>query len=228
LGKAIVLCRTKDDIGHWAHVVGVAADVHQYGLERPAPPEAYVPYTRDAGNASTLIIRSSLPLAVVSGLVESTLARVAPSVPIENQRSMESYLSESMAQRRMTLELFAAFTGLALALAGLGIYGVVAFTTSRRTGEIGLRLTLGARPAEIVRLVVAGSLRPALVGIMIGAAAALLAGRAFTALVYRVSPADPETLAAAVAALLAIALLAAWLPAWRASRIDPASALRAE
>jgi len=228
LGKAIRMPRSASDNGPWSQVVGVVDDVHQYGLDHAATPEVYLPYTLEPGAATTLVVRSGLAPAAIKQQIEQAVWGLDSGVPVENGRPLAAVLQQSMAQRRMTLEMIALFGALALLLAALGIYGVVAYTTAQRTSEIGVRMALGAASGDIMRLVVAGGMRPALVGLALGGLGALGVGRLLTGLMYRVSPSDPVTFGVVLTALAAVALAACWLPAWRASRLDPAPALRGE
>ncbi|MGH9394096.1 MAG: ADOP family duplicated permease, partial [Terriglobales bacterium] len=228
LGQALALASTFAPAPQWARVVGVVADVHQYGLERVPTPEVYLPYPLNPGAAGTLVVRSALPPAQIEAAARGALSSLDASVPLARGRMLDTVIAGALAQRRLTLALIALFGGLALLLAALGIYGVVAYTTAARRSEIGMRLALGADRGGIVRLVVSGGMRPALAGLVLGIAGATAAGRLVAGLLFEVAPADPAILASAALVLGAIALTACALPAWRASRLDPARALRAE
>ncbi|HUX67577.1 MAG TPA: ABC transporter permease [Terriglobales bacterium] len=228
LGKAIRMPVSPTDLGTWSQVVGVVEDVHQYGLDQAATPEVYLPYTLEPGSAATLVVRSGLAPAAIQRQIEQAVWGLDATVPVVEGRPLAEVLRQSVAQRRLALEMIAGFGGLALLLAALGIYGVVAYTTAQRTGEIGLRMALGADRGAILGLVVAGGMRPAAVGLGLGALGALGAGQLLRGLMYRVSPSDPATFGVVLAGLGAVGLAACWLPAWRASRLDPSQALRGE
>ncbi|MGH3183416.1 MAG: ABC transporter permease, partial [Streptosporangiaceae bacterium] len=222
LGKAIRLggsrAYAKDD---WSRVVGVVDDVHQYSLDQTATPEVYVPYPLNAGDAASIVVRSSLTPASMQQAIEHAVWGLDAEVPVTSLRALTALVAQSVAQRRLTLELIGGFGVLALLLAALGIYGVVAYTTAHRTSEIGTRMALGAGGGEILRLVVGSGMRPALLGMLLGAVGALAAGRLLSGVIYQISPGDPATFTAVLAMLIAVALAASALPAWRASRLDP-------
>jgi putative ABC transport system permease protein len=230
LGQAIALAgqQTTGAPIVWSRVVGVVNDVHQYALDRTAPPEVYLPYTLSPGAASTLVVRAHLPPAAIAAQLRQSLAALDSAVPLARGRMLTEVVAGALAQRRLTLQLIGLFSLLALALATLGIYGVVAYTTAARRGEIGLRMALGAGRRGIVGWVVAQGMRPVLLGLAAGLAAALLGGRLLSGFLFQVTPADPATLAAVALLLAALGLAACLLPAWRASRADPARILRAE
>ncbi|MGH9520724.1 MAG: FtsX-like permease family protein, partial [Terriglobales bacterium] len=227
IGQAMALAGTTSGINQqWASVVGVVANVHQYSLDRAATPEVYVPYTLNPGAASTLVVRTAASAAAVRAGIEQAVWGVDGEIPIANLRLLSELVSGSVAQRRLTLELIGLFGALALGLAALGIYGVVAYTTAQRTSEIGMRMALGASRGEIVGLVIGGGLRPAGLGLVVGALVALAAGRALQQLTFGISPSDPATLGVVLAVLALVAAAACAIPAWRASRLDPAACLR--
>src|SRR5262249_50407907 len=149
-------------------------------------------------------------------------------LPIYAVRSMEESMAATVAQRRFAMRLLALFAAAALALSALGIYGVIAYGVSRRTREIGIRMALGARPRDVQGLILGQGLRLILAGVGLGVAGALAITRALSALLYGVSPRDPATFGAIAALLVAVALLATWLPARRAAALDPSAALRSE
>ena len=227
IGQAMALAGLPNGTNQqWASVVGVVANVHQYGLDRAATPEVYVPYTLNPGAAATLVVRSTAGVAAVRGAIEQAVWGMDGDVPITNLRRLSELVSGSVAQRRLTLELIGLFGALALGLAALGIYGVVAYTTAQRTSEIGMRMALGASRGEIVGLVIGGGLRPAGLGLVLGALAALAAGKALQQLTFDISPSDPATLGVVLAVLALVAAAACAIPAWRASRLDPSVCLR--
>jgi putative ABC transport system permease protein len=150
------------------------------------------------------------------------------NAPVFDVRPLPEHVASSVAPRRLAMLVLTGFAALALVLALLGTYGVISYAVQQRTQEIGIRLALGARPGDVVRMVVGGGLALAVVGLAIGAAGALGAGRVLASLLYGVGSRDPLTMAGALGVLLAITALASWIPARRAARLDPVRALRAE
>jgi ABC-type antimicrobial peptide transport system permease subunit len=160
--------------------------------------------------------------------LRSELAALDKDVPLSLPRTLPQVVSESVGARRFQMTLLSIFAAVALTLAALGIYGVTAYSVAQRAREIGIRMALGADSARVLRMVVGGGVRLSIAGVAIGVAAALLATRALGSLVYRVSTNDPVTLVATGALLVGAAAVASWVPAVRATRVDPAGALRAE
>jgi putative ABC transport system permease protein len=153
---------------------------------------------------------------------------VDPSLPVFGERTMEDVVSSSLARRRFALQVVGGFGVLALLLAGVGVYGVVAYSVSQRTREIGIRLALGARPADVLRLVVGSGMKLTLLGVGLGLAASFGIARLLASLLYGVSPGDPATYALVAVLLACVALLACLIPARRATKVDPMVALRYE
>jgi predicted permease len=216
----------------WYTIVGIAADVRQMGLDEPVKAEMYLPHqqvtTQPWFSPRDLAIRTKGdPMALV-GMVREVVRSVDPNQPISNVATMEELLGEETAQRRVGMILLATFAGLALLLATLGIYGVLAYFVVQHTGEIGVRMALGATPRGIVALVVRKGMGLTLVGIGLGLAAALGVTRLMASLLFGVRAVDPYTFIAVPLLLGVVALLACWIPARRASKTDPLIALRAE
>jgi putative ABC transport system permease protein len=161
-------------------------------------------------------------------MLRAELLALDKDVPISSPRPLPQIVSDSVGARRFQMTLLSIFALIALTLAALGIYGVTAYSVTQRAREIGIRMALGANPARVLGMVLAGGLRLSILGVAIGAAGALLATRALESLVYSVSTTDPLTLTATGALLVGAAALASWVPAWRATRLDPAASLRAE
>jgi putative ABC transport system permease protein len=160
--------------------------------------------------------------------VRSALNKLDPGLPIIQPNTMNQIVDESLGQRRLTMTLLGVFAGIALVLAMVGIYGAVAYTVEQRTGEIGVRMALGAQTADVLRLVVKQGMTPVIIGLVIGLAAALGLGRLLTAQLYEVSVNNPALLASTAATLAIVALLACLIPARRASLVNPIEALRTE
>jgi putative ABC transport system permease protein len=210
-----------------AEVAGVVGDMRERGLTTDPPFTVYLPYGRNAVPSQFVIHTRGNPLALMP-TIRSIVAGLDPNLPIADVRSFEEVVSRSVAPQRFNTILLAVFSGLALLLATTGIYGVLSYSTSRRTAEIGLRVALGASGRGILRMTVAQGMRPVLAGLALGALGAWWLSRYFTALLFGIKPLDAPTYFAVAALLLATALLACYLPGRRAMRIDPAVALRIE
>ena len=222
--------------GVWLTVVGVVADVHHRGLDTLPRPEMYRPHTQFRyGGASapavtslTWVLRTTAdPLAATSH-ARAAVHAVDPSLGISDVATMEQVLSDSTSDRRLNMLLFALLGGLALALATVGVYGVVAYSVTQRTHEIGVRMAIGARPADVVRMVLGEGGRLAIAGVALGSVVAIAGARLIRGLLFEVSATDPLTFAGVAIGLLGVALLASYIPARRATRVDPMIALRGE
>jgi putative ABC transport system permease protein len=207
-------------------VVGVTPSTHQMGLDTPARAETFVP-SRTIGTMSVMVRTRGNPESLASA-VSGQIAAIDKQQPVTDVQSMEQRMRDGLAERRFNMLLFGAFGALALSLAAIGIYGVLSFTVARQTHEIGIRMALGARVTNIVRMVIGQGLGLALAGIAIGAVAAIGLTRLMRNLLFGVSPDDPLTFSAGVVVLAAIALLASYVPARRAARVDPVQSLRTE
>lgn len=227
LGKRVKLAGAGQNSEPWRTVVGVVSDVSQYGLDKGAPMQVYFPHAQFPTSQVTLVVRSAAadPKALIAP-VRGAIRAIDADQAAYDFAAMSDLFANSLALRRLLMVLLAVFAGLALALAALGLYGVMAFLVSQRTREMGIRLALGARPRDLVRLVAGQSLRLALLGLALGLIVALGATRGLGALLYGVNPLDPTTLVGVSALLLAVAVLAGYLPARRAGRVDPMVALR--
>jgi putative ABC transport system permease protein len=212
----------------WREVVGVVADVKLNGIERDAPLEMYMPLLQEPQNSLGLAVRTSGdPLAAVTA-VERAIHSLDKDLPLFSIRSMDQLLGGSLTQRWLTLVLLAGFALLALLLAAIGIYGVIAYSVRQRTHEIGVRIALGAQAGDVLHLVLKQGMRLALMGTVIGLAGALALTRLMMPLLFNVKPIDPLTFAAITAMLALTALMACWIPARRATKVNPITALRFE
>jgi putative ABC transport system permease protein len=217
----------------WRTVVGVAGDVLSQGPDVGVNPEMYIPYQQFPWlmeGPKHLIVRTSATVKPESlvGAVTREIHRVDRSQPVADIATMEEIVLEPMKQQRMVMALLASFAGLALVLSALGIYGVLSYSIAQRTREIGLRLALGADRGSVLRLVVSGGARLAIVGIAVGTAVALVLTRLMIDLLYGVRPADPVTFGIVTVILASTSLVACYIPARRAMRVDPMVALRHE
>jgi len=212
----------------WWTVVGVVGDVREFGLDAEVRPTVYFPFDQLPNDTLTLVVRSSAPPRDVLRGAQQALSSIDPLAAAYQARPVSEMLSATLAQRRFALKLLQGFAALALMLAGLGLYGVLAYTVTQRTREIGVRMALGARPAQALALVARESAAVVGAGLVLGFAGALLSARVFAGLLFGVGPADPPALLAAMLVLAAVALGATLMPARRAALVDPAVALRAE
>ena len=209
-------------------IVGIAGDVRSSTLLVPPQPEMYVPHAQTGTRAMTYVVRSSLPAGQVLSSAREAVRGFDSKLPLIRPGTESALVARELARPQFYLVLFALFAGVAVALAGVGIYGVVAYTVAQRTREIGVRLALGADPSTVVRLIVWDGLRPAVVGVAVGAVVALAAGQVIATLLYQIQPRDPLTMVIVVGMLIAIVLVACLIPARRATRVPPAEALRME
>jgi predicted permease len=209
-------------------VVGLVRDVKQREWTAPAGPEMYLAYLQNPSSSLTLVVRAAgAPLALAPA-IQQEIAAVDPRLPAARPRLMEAVVADAVGQPRFNLLLLDVFAGIALLLAAVGIYGVMAYAVSRRRQELGIRLALGARRGQILTLVLSDGMRLAAAGVAVGLLAALALTRMMGALLYEVSATDPATFAALAVVLTSAALLACYLPARRATSIDPMTALRQE
>lgn len=214
------------DEGQPLRVVGVAADVPTTSLEREGSLIAYAPYwIADFGRA-TFVLRTAGEPGAVAAAARAAVRRVDPAVPVPRTRTMSEVVSQSLAKRRFQLVVLALFAATALVTACVGIYGVVAHSVAQRSGEMAVRLALGARPADVRRLVLGEGMRPVAAGLLVGVGVALASRSLLGALLFGVQAADPTVIGAVAAVLAAVAALACWAPARRAARTGPGAALR--
>lgn len=209
-------------------IVGIVRDVKQYGLDLPTAPTIYVPYLQRSDAGMTVLVRSSLDPAGLVGAMRRQLLALDKDLPLAQVRTMQQVVAESTAQRRVMVMVSALFGVLALLLAALGLYGVMAYTVTLRTREIGVRMALGAQRGDVLRLVISNGMALALIGIAVGLAGAFALTRLMVSLLFQVTPTDATTFTAVPALLIVVALLACCIPARRATKVDPLVALRYE
>jgi putative ABC transport system permease protein len=207
-------------------IVGVVGDVRTRGMETAPVPVIYTPHAQYGPESMTVVVRApGDPGTLLPGL-KGALAALAPGVAIGRARMMDDLVSASVAQPRFRTLLLTIFAAVSLALAAVGLYGVVAFSVSQRRSELGLRIALGADPRHVLRLVLREGMTPVAIGILLGLGGAALMARLMKALLFGVDPFDPLTFAAVAMALACVGLAACYIPARRATRVDPAAALR--
>jgi predicted permease len=214
----------------WHTVIGVAKDVRQRGVERPAGTELYISLDQHdvAPPSMNVVMRTTLPPAALSGTIQRIVRDVAPGVPVVQLRGMDSVFAESIRRPRLLAQLLSAFAGLALLLAAIGTYGVLSYMVTERRREIGIRVALGATRSHVLTQIMKQGLQVTALGVTIGLAGALAVNRLIASLLFGVQPADTVTIAFVIATITAVAVVASWLPAWRASRLDPNFVLRNE
>ena len=209
-------------------VVGVVGDVHHEALDVTPNPTFYVPYHHDPWATMSFALRTSASPEALTRAIESAMNQVDKEQPVGAIRTLDDFLSRSLARRRFGVAVLTAFGAIAVALAAVGLYGVLAFIVGERRREIGVRLALGAQPRDIVVDLLGEGLRLAAVGVAVGIGLALAATRLLNALLFGTSPTDAVTFGSAGALIVTIAAAASLVPALRASRVDPLVALRDE
>jgi putative ABC transport system permease protein len=212
----------------WMTVVGVAADVRHRRLTEPAQPMMYRPFDQEPNYLVAILIRTSGPVPGLAEAIAKEVRGVDADLPIYSVRTMDELIAGAVAERRFLMRLLAAFGVAAVAIALLGIYGVMAYAVSRRTREIGIRMAIGARREDVSRMVIKQGLVLTASGLVVGLLASLALGRLITSQLFGVQPADPWTLAVVPLVMVAVSLAAAYLPARRAAQVDPMMALRGE
>ncbi|HEV8702066.1 MAG TPA: ABC transporter permease [Candidatus Polarisedimenticolia bacterium] len=228
IGRRITFGTDDKGESYWTTIVGVVADVRQKGLHAEPRPEIYVSSMQSPSRYATLIVRSGLDPAGLAASVRREVQGVDPDIPLYDVKTMREVLDGSLAARRFNMALLALFAAVAVLLAGVGLYGVLAYMVTQRTHEIGVRMALGARPRDVLRLVVGQGMALALGGVLLGILGALALTRVLSTLLVGVAATDPWTFGIVVPLLSAVALLACYVPARRAARVDPLIALRYE
>jgi ABC-type antimicrobial peptide transport system permease subunit len=208
--------------------VGIVGDVREFGLSSPPVPETYFALDQFPPDFGTITLESRQQPATLVAATRKILAASAPDVAIFRVTTLDALEAASIGRPRFIMTLLAMFAGIAIVMAIVGLYGVIAFGVGERTREIGVRVALGAQRHDIARLVVSDALILGAIGVVSGLGISVATSRALQSLLYGVRPADTLTFAATGASMLAAALVAAWLPARRATRLDPVAAIRSE
>jgi putative ABC transport system permease protein len=212
----------------WRTVVGVVQDVKQAGLDAPHTMQIYLPHAQYRVGDLTLVVRAKSNPLDLAPLVQGQVRELDPDQGVSNVATMDQVMSDSVASRRFSTTLLGALAGLGLLLASVGVYGVISYGVSQRTREIGIRMALGARRKDVLSLVVAQGMKLLLLGVAAGAVAAFVLTPVMSSLLFGISPTDPVTFAGSVIFLALVALLACYIPARRAAKVEPMVALRYE
>ena len=226
LGRRIRIAGTTEQ--PWRTVVGVVSDVRQYWYDRDPRPTLYVPYSQAPRRGAFLLVRSSLDTAATVSAMRASAREADPDQPIDEVRTMATVVTESASFIRLAAGLMVSLGIVALVLAAVGLYGVVADHVAQRTHEVGVRMALGARASDVLWLVLREAGRLAVVGIVLGLAGAWVLGRVMSSALFGLVRPDVASLAAVTLVLAGVALVAAWVPARRAVRVDPLATLREE
>jgi putative ABC transport system permease protein len=234
-GLATRLYGTADPIGRrisnsggksWMEVVGVVGDMHADGVKQEPPLELYMPTTQRGNSSYTLLVRGGVPVTTLVPAIRKAVASVDPLISLSNVSTMDQALEKTLAMDHFTKWLLVLLGATGLVLAVVGVYGVIAYFVTQRTHELGIRLALGASASELRWLVVKQGMLVGAAGVALGAVVSLAASRLLEAMLFGVTPRDPITFAAVTGMLVAVAMAASYIPARRATRIDPLEALR--
>ena len=235
LAQSLTIGRGLDDAQR--QVVGVVGDVKQFGMDRDAPPMVYVPLGQVGDKLMTtvrrfvsayLTVRTTVAPLSLTAALKREVAALDPALPVDGIRPMDQVVARSIAPQRFNMLLITAFASVGLALAAVGIFGVMSYSVAQRTNELGIRIALGAQAMDVVKLIVKKGITLTLIGVTIGLAGAFALTRLMTSLLFGVTPTDPLTFVVVTIALITVALLACYLPARRATKVDPLVALRYE
>ena len=228
LGKHISFNGPPAGQNPWVTIVGVVGDMKSDGFEAPLAPHIYLPVFQGPPYASVLFLKTNSNPGALSDQIRSEVQSIDSNLPLFSVRTMDEVIARSMAQRRFALEILAVFAGVALLLAAIGIYGVMSYAFSRRVHELGIRIALGAQRVDILRMALSEGMRLILFGLIVGVIGATILTRFLRTLLFNVTATDPLVFVSIATLLAAVALLACYIPARRATRVDPLVALREE
>jgi putative ABC transport system permease protein len=228
IGKRIKFPGSDKNPQPWRTIVGVVSDVSQYALDKKAPMQIYLPHAQFPTSFNTIVVKTENQPAAMATAVRNEIRAFDKDQAVFNVTTLEQLLGESILLRRFFMLLLVVFALLALILAAVGIYGVMSYAVTQRTQEIGIRMALGARTSDVLRLIVGRGMMLALIGIAVGLLASLALTRLMEGILFGVSPTDSPTFAVIALVLAGVALLACSIPARRATRVDPLVALRYE
>jgi putative ABC transport system permease protein len=220
--------KVSDSSRRESEIIGVVKDVKGNDLAAPSRGAMYRTYRQICRGKMTLVIRTQRDPSDVTRSIRAELDQLDKDLPLENIRTMTQLVESSVAQRKLSVRLLSGFAGVALLLAGIGLYGVLAYTVSQRTREIGIRAALGAQRPDVIGLILRQGMKLAGLGILIGLAGAFVLTNFIRSLLFGVAPTDPLTFTVIPLVLATVALVACWLPARRAANVDPMEALRCE
>jgi predicted permease len=228
LGKRLKFGALDSKDNPWMEVVGRVAHVKNYGVDEESRVELYLPFLQNPGSGFTLLVKTDAASGVAAASLRAAMGKASPDIPLYQIRAVDDIVAERSVQRRLAAQLTSVFAAVALALAAVGIYGVMSYAVAQRTQEIGIRMALGAGEEGILQMVLKSGATLALLGVGIGLALAFGLARLISSMLFQTSATDPPTFSLVPLLLLAVALLACWLPARRAARVDPMVALRYE
>ena len=228
IGKRVKFGNLNDPEPPWMQVVGVVGHVKNYGVDQPSRVEIYLPFYQRPASTPVIVVETAGDPASLTPGVREAVKSLDPALPIFAARTLKEVVATQMAPRRLAVLLISVFSAVALLLAAIGIYGVMSYAVTLRTQEIGIRMALGAKRDDISRMVLRFGVRMSLIGVSVGLLAAFGLARGMAGLLFQTSTADPPTFSIVPLLLMAVALAACWVPARRATRVDPLVALRTE
>jgi putative ABC transport system permease protein len=226
LGKRLAFDGSSPDKPNWREIVGVAGSVKNFGLDLEPKPEFYLPLAQYPSNTVTLVVRTQSNPTDITGTVRSIVKTQDSNLPVYNIKTMEEVIAASVSQQMLTVRLFGLFSVLALLLASIGVYGVMAYSVTQRTREIGIRMALGAPPRNILKLVMKRGIFLTIAGVIIGLIGAFVLTRVVAKLLFGISATDVTTFLEITLLLVIISLIATLIPAWRATKVNPVNAIR--